>query len=80
MGHNVVRTHPNDGPKSGPILQIAIALALLLAGSKSAIVPPPSVKGVAPKHPAKNRNATNMPKFWLAPHTAVNATKKKLLT
>lgn len=49
-------TGPSTGPKSGPIVKIAVALPFLSFGTQSAIQPLPTVTGQLPAMPASKRN------------------------
>jgi hypothetical protein len=68
------------GPNSGPKAKIAIATPLCSTTIMSVIDPPPMLNGAAPAHPARKRNATNVPMFIDSPHIMVNIKNKTLQT
>jgi hypothetical protein len=69
---------PMMGPNIGPREKIAIAGPLSLATIKSDIDPAPIVRGAAPTHPARNRNANSIPRFFASPQRSVEMTNKTL--
>ena len=71
---------PTTGPSKGPIAQIAIIPPLFSCEIKSAMLPPPSTRGVEPTHPSRKRNATSMPRLLLTAQAMVKTTNNAFET
>jgi hypothetical protein len=69
---------PIMGPNIRPREKIAIARPLSLATIRSDIDPAPIVRGAAPTHPARNRNANSIPRFFASSQRSVKMTNKTL--
>ena len=63
----------------GPIAQIAMALPLRSWGIKSAMIPPPTARGVEPAQPAAKRKKTNMPRSCETAQHMVKMMKNKMV-
>jgi len=68
MTHEHIPTGPTAGPKSGPIIMLAIALPLFSIGYKSATVPDARVIGQLAATPARNRNTVSAPILLATAH------------
>ncbi|KIW40723.1 hypothetical protein, variant [Exophiala oligosperma] len=67
---------PTTGPKSGPALQMDVAIPRWATGNISAIRPAPTVRHPDPPMPAMNREKTRRPMLGARAQPICQATKK----
>lgn len=73
--HELILTHPKDGPRNGAIRNSAVAFARWCGGNRSALLPAPTARAGLPVIPAKKRHTRKLAKLLLNPAPTVNSAK-----